>query len=73
MKSIRHFIEWHIFGVCTAIGERLGIATSIIRKNFIYVSFITMGSPVIIYLFLAFWMNIKRYIFNARRNPARHL
>jgi phage shock protein PspC (stress-responsive transcriptional regulator) len=73
MKSIRHFIEWHIFGVCTAIGERLGIATSIIRKNFIYVSFITMGSPVIIYLFLAFWMNIKRYIFNARRNPVRHL
>ncbi|NDE11051.1 MAG: PspC domain-containing protein [Chitinophagia bacterium] len=73
MKSIRHFIEWHIFGVCTAIGERLGIATSIIRKNFIYISFITMGSPVIIYLFLAFWMNIKRYIFNARRNPVRHL
>lgn len=73
MKSVRHFIEWHIFGVCTAIGERLGIATSIIRKNFIYVSFITMGSPVIIYLFLAFWMNIKRYILNARRNPARYL
>ena len=73
MKSVRHFIEWHIFGVCTAIGERLGIATSIIRKNFIYVSFITMGSPVIIYVFLAFWMNIKRYILNARRNPARYL
>ena len=73
MKSVRHFIEWHIFGVCTALGERLGIATSIIRKNFIYVSFITMGSPVIIYLFLAFWMNIKRYILNARRNPARYL
>jgi phage shock protein PspC (stress-responsive transcriptional regulator) len=73
MKSIRHFIEWHVFGVCTAIGERLGIATSIIRKNFIYISFITMGSPVIIYLFIAFWMNIKRYILNARRNPARYL
>jgi len=73
MNSIRHFIEWHVFGVCTALGQRLGIATSIIRKNFIYISFITMGSPVIIYLFLAFWMNIKRYIFNARRNPVRHL
>ena len=73
MKTIRHFIEWHIFGVCTAIGERLGIATSIIRKNFIYISFITMGSPVIIYLFIAFWMNIKQYILNARRNPAKYL
>jgi hypothetical protein len=28
---------------------------------------------VIIYLFIAFWMNIKSYIFNARRNPIRHL
>ena len=73
MKTIRHFIEWHIFGVCTAIGERLGIATSIIRKNFIYISFITMGSPVVIYLFIAFWMNIKQYILNARRNPVRYL
>ena len=73
MKNFKHFIEWHVFGVCAAIGERLGIATSIIRKNFIYISFITMGSPVIIYLFIAFWMNIKRYILNARRNPLRYL
>jgi phage shock protein PspC (stress-responsive transcriptional regulator) len=73
MKNFKHFIEWHVFGVCTAIGERLGIATAVIRKNFIYISFITMGSPVIIYLFIAFWMNIKRYILNARRNPLRYL
>ncbi|CAN5684455.1 hypothetical protein BH11BAC3_BH11BAC3_29830 [soil metagenome] len=73
MKKFKHFIEWHVFGVCTAIGERFGIATSTIRKNFIYITFITMGSPVIIYLFLAFWMNIKRYILNARRNPLKYL
>ncbi|MEJ7587343.1 MAG: PspC family transcriptional regulator [Ferruginibacter sp.] len=73
MNNFKHFIEWHVFGVCTAIGEFLGIATSIIRKNFIYISFITMGSPVIIYLFVAFWMNIKRYILYARRNPLRYL
>ncbi|MEO6731530.1 MAG: PspC family transcriptional regulator [Ferruginibacter sp.] len=73
MKRFKHFIEWHVFGVCTAIGERLGIATAVIRKNFIYISFITMGSPVIVYLFIAFWMNIKRYIVNARRNPLWYL
>ncbi|MEO6547388.1 MAG: PspC family transcriptional regulator [Ferruginibacter sp.] len=73
MNSFKRFIEWHVFGVCTAIGERLGIATEIIRKNFIYISFITMGSPVIVYLFIAFWMNIKQYILNARRNPLRYL
>ena len=73
MKNIKYFIEWHVFGVCTAIGERMGIATAVIRKNFIYLSVLTMGSPVIIYLFIAFWMNIKRYILNARRNPLRYL
>jgi phage shock protein PspC (stress-responsive transcriptional regulator) len=73
MKNLRHFIEWHVFGVCSAIGERVGIASSTIRKYFIYISFLTMGSPVIIYLFVAFWMNVKKYIFNARRNPLRHL
>jgi len=73
MKNFKHFIEWHVFGVCTAIGERLGIATSIIRKNFIYISFITMGSPIIIYIFVAFWMNVKRYILNGKRNPLKYL
>ncbi|MEO6721427.1 MAG: PspC family transcriptional regulator [Ferruginibacter sp.] len=73
MKSIKYFIEWHVFGVCAEIGERLGIATSTIRKNFIYLSVITMGSPVIVYLFIAFWMNVKRYIINARRNPLKYL
>ena len=73
MKRFKLFIEWHVFGVCSTIGERMGIATSTIRKNFIYISFLTMGSPLIIYLFIAFWMNIKRYILNARRNPLRYL
>jgi phage shock protein PspC (stress-responsive transcriptional regulator) len=71
MNKIKQFVEWHVFGVCTAIGDRIGIATTIIRKYFIYISFITMGSPLIIYLFIAFWMNIKKYIRNSRRNPVR--
>lgn len=73
MYKIKNFIEWQVFGVCTAIGEKMGIATSVIRKNFIYVSFLTLGSPVIFYLFFAFWMNIKNYIQNSRRNPLRYL
>ena len=73
MNRFKYFIEWHVFGVCTAIGEKMGIATTTIRKYFIYISFLTMGSPFIIYLFVAFWMNVKSYIFNARRNPLRYL
>jgi phage shock protein PspC (stress-responsive transcriptional regulator) len=72
MKRFKQFIEWHVFGVCSWLGDKMGIASSTIRKYFIYISFITMGSPVIVYLFLAFWMNIKNYILSAKRNPLRY-
>jgi phage shock protein PspC (stress-responsive transcriptional regulator) len=73
MYKLKSFIEWQAFGVCTAIGEKLGIATSRIRLWFIYISFLTMGSPVIIYMIMAFWLNIKKYILSARRNPLKYL
>ena len=69
MKKIREIVEVQAFGVCSAIGERLGVATSRIRMWFIYISFLTMGSPLIIYMILAFFMNIKNYILAAKRNP----
>jgi phage shock protein PspC (stress-responsive transcriptional regulator) len=73
MKQFKDFIEWQAFGVCAAIGERLGIATERIRMWFIYISFLTLGSPLIVYMVAAFWMNMKRYILAARRNPLKYL
>ncbi|MDQ2753411.1 MAG: PspC domain-containing protein [Bacteroidota bacterium] len=73
MNKVRHFIEWQVFGVCSALGDKLGIATSRIRTWFIYISFLTMGSPVIVYMIMAFWLNIKKYILSARRNPLKYL
>ncbi len=73
MNKLRQFIELQAFGVCSAIGSKLGIATSRIRMWFIYVSFLTMGSPLIIYMILAFWINIKKYILFAKRNPLKYL
>jgi phage shock protein PspC (stress-responsive transcriptional regulator) len=73
MYRLKYFIEWQAFGVCTAIGEKLGIATSRIRLWFIYISFLTMGSPLIIYMIMAFWLNIKKYMLSARRNPLKYL
>lgn len=73
MNKLKHFIEWKAFGFCQALGERLGIASSRIRVWFIYISFLTMGSPLIIYMIAAFWMNIKKYIWYARRNPLKYL
>ena len=72
MQKMKDFFELHAFGVCTAIGERLGIATSKIRMWFIYISFLTFGSPVIVYMVLAFWRSIRRYILLGKRNPKKY-
>lgn len=73
LVNIKSFIEWKAFGVCSAIGERMGMATSRIRLWFIYITFLTLGSPIIIYMVLAFWMNMKQYILMSRRNPFKWL
>jgi phage shock protein PspC (stress-responsive transcriptional regulator) len=67
MKKIQDFFEGYAFGVCTKLGEKLGIATSSIRLSFIYASFLTFGSPVLIYLGLAFIMNIRKHL--RKRSP----
>jgi phage shock protein PspC (stress-responsive transcriptional regulator) len=71
--DFRQFIEGRVFGVCTWLGEKIGVSTTTIRKYFIYTSCLTMGSPVVIYLIIAFWINIRDYIWKARRNPLRYL
>jgi phage shock protein PspC (stress-responsive transcriptional regulator) len=67
MDKLKYFVEKHAFGVCNYLGERLGISSSTIRLYFIYTSFITMGSPIIIYLVLAFWLNLKHYLRPGRK------
>jgi len=62
MDSLRNIIERYSFGVCTYLGTKMGIATSRVRLYFMYLSFVTMGSPIIIYLILAFWLNFRSYL-----------
>lgn len=59
---MQEFFEKYAFGVCTRLGEKLRIPTSGIRLFFIYASFLTFGSPVIIYLALAFVMNFRKML-----------
>ncbi|WMJ73461.1 PspC domain-containing protein [Cytophagaceae bacterium ABcell3] len=66
MKRLYSFLEKYAFGVCTSLGEKLGIATSSIRIFFVYASFLTLGSPVLIYLCMAFVMNIHRHLRRSR-------
>jgi phage shock protein C len=63
---MQEIVEKCAFGVCTRLGEKLRIPTSNIRLYFIYASFLTFGSPIIIYLGLAFIMNFRKML--RRRN-----
>lgn len=58
----RHVLEKSVFGVCQYAGEKMGIKPETIRMYFIYSSFITFGSPFVIYLVAAFWLNIRKYM-----------
>lgn len=62
MNKFKYLLESNLYGVCSRIGERLNFSASSIRMYFIYASFFTFGSPVIIYLVLAFWMEIRNII-----------
>lgn len=66
-------MEWNAYGVCAAIGDRIGISATRIRQYFMYTSLLTLGSPIIIYMVLAFWRNMRRYITSAKRNPWYYL
>ncbi len=67
MKRLQTSIESNAFGVCSRLGEKLGIASSSIRLSFIYASFLAFGSPILVYLALAFIMNIRKYM--RKRDP----
>jgi phage shock protein C len=69
MNRFRFKLESNLFGVCTSLGEKMSFSANSIRTYFIYASFFTFGSPVIIYLILAFWMEIRKIIRN-NQNPS---
>ncbi len=66
MNAIKDLLERSAFGVCSYLGEKMGVASSRVRVYFIYLSFAAMGSPIIFYLFVAFWLNVRQYIRRSR-------
>ena len=66
MNSLKDLLERSAFGVCSYLGHKMGIAGSRVRLYFIYLSFATLGSPILVYLFLAFWLNVREYIKKSR-------
>lgn len=56
------FMEQFSFGVCSYIGERLGISISKIRLFFIYSSFLAVGFPIVFYLLAGIVLDVRNYI-----------
>ena len=71
IDKLKDQLEKSAFGVCAYLGEKIGIASSRVRLYFIYASFVAFGSPVVIYLALAFCVNIRKYL-KAARNIIWH-
>ncbi len=72
-EKLQSFLEFNVFGVCTWLGEKLGIKSATIRLYFIYLSFFTFGSPVIIYFIFSFILEHKEYFKpgSLRQQPKR--
>jgi len=68
IDKIQAFFERRAFGVCSWWGEKLGLKSGRIRMFFIYSSFLTLGSPLIIYLIMAFVLEHK-YWFKLKSKP----
>ena len=66
IPAITNYFEKQAFGVCTWLGEKLRMKSSQIRLFFIYASFITLGSPLIVYIHMAFILRIKNMIQSSR-------
>ena len=61
VDKIKYWFEQRAFGVCEWWGKKLGINTTNIRMYFIYLSFFTFGSPIIIYFMMALILENKQY------------
>lgn len=61
INKIAFFFELRSFGVCEWWAKKLGIATSKVRLGFIYSSFIALGSPLLLYLVMAWILEHKHY------------
>jgi phage shock protein PspC (stress-responsive transcriptional regulator) len=47
--------------VCDYLSEKFDLPTARVRNVFIYVSLLSLGSPIVFYMITAFWLNIKSY------------
>ncbi|MCB0773896.1 MAG: PspC domain-containing protein [Flavobacteriales bacterium] len=62
IDRIKTFFERRAFGVCEWWAHKLNIKTEQVRLSFIYLSFVTVGLNVVLYLIMAFVLQHKERI-----------
>jgi phage shock protein C len=55
IRAILDHFERQTFGVCAWLASKMGVRVRRVRLSFIYLSFLTFGSPIFLYLVLKFW------------------
>lgn len=66
IQKIAFFFEMRSFGVSTWIARKLRIDVSRVRLFFIYFTFIGLGSPILVYLLMA-WVLEHKHVFKFQR------
>jgi phage shock protein PspC (stress-responsive transcriptional regulator) len=66
VQKISLFFELRSFGVSAWFARKMRVEVSRVRLFFIYLSFIGLGSPVILYLMMA-WILEHKHIFKLQR------
>jgi len=68
INSIYVFFKKKAFGVCEWLGSIFGINPALVRKFFIYLSFVTLGSPLLIYFPMAYFLeNVDKLRWRKKR------
>lgn len=62
INHTKTWFEQQAFGVCEWWAQKLNIKTEQVRLSFIYLSFITAGVHLVVYLFMAFVLQHKERI-----------
>lgn len=63
----RNTVEKQAFGVCSDLADFLNMKASSVRLFFIYSSFLTLGSPLLVYLVMIFVFKLKELV-NSKRS-----
>lgn len=62
INRTKTWFEQQAFGVCEWWAEKLNVKTERVRLSFIYLSFITAGAHLVVYLVMAFVLEHKERI-----------